>query len=345
MEVSVATVSAAYYRALGAYGFHHGIGRKATQAAQDSELVRIPFGALNNLMASYMHAAGPDLPLHFGSSVDGAALGLSGVIAASANNLGSFAISFSKFHPLLCTATATTIDIEREFLHLNLHCQPALELAPFAESFFASLACVARRLFGPDLRLTKVEMMHKRSTSLRSYENTFQCDVAFASNRYRITIDRQRLEIPSRIDKPETHRAMTKMALRAVALVQSSTPSLLLPAAHAIRLLEWNASLLAISRRLETSPRTLQRELSRAGTSYRQVCELSKLCTAIAELLSTSRRMISISSKLGFSEQATFSARFRAWTGLPPSVFQATFRPALLPSTEMTESRALCRST
>lgn len=73
-----------------------------------------------------------------------------------------------------------------------------------------------------------------------------------------------------------------------------------------------------IARRLDISTRTLRQHLASAGTSFREVRNEVRENFATLYLKDTNVPLESIAEKLGFSDQASFTKAYRAWTGQTP---------------------------
>lgn len=73
-----------------------------------------------------------------------------------------------------------------------------------------------------------------------------------------------------------------------------------------------------IARRLGISTRTLRQHLASAGTSFREVRNEIRENFASLYLIDTNVPLESIAEKLGFSDQASFTKAYRAWTGQTP---------------------------
>ena len=73
-----------------------------------------------------------------------------------------------------------------------------------------------------------------------------------------------------------------------------------------------------IARRLDISTRTLRQHLASAGTSFREVRSDIRENFASLYLNDTNVPLDSIAEKLGFSDQASFTKAYRAWTGQTP---------------------------
>jgi AraC-like DNA-binding protein len=73
---------------------------------------------------------------------------------------------------------------------------------------------------------------------------------------------------------------------------------------------------------LDTSVRTLQRELNREGTSFRDLANTLRAKRAMELLRETRLSVTKMSAALGYSTPANFARAFRKTTGLSPSAFR-----------------------
>jgi len=62
------------------------------------------------------------------------------------------------------------------------------------------------------------------------------------------------------------------------------------------------------------SIRTLQRRLHEEGTSYSDLLEEMRRRQALADVLDRNLSLTSVSTKLGYSSQGSFTRAFRRWT-------------------------------
>lgn len=77
-------------------------------------------------------------------------------------------------------------------------------------------------------------------------------------------------------------------------------------------------SLQAISDILGTHPRTLQRELRKAGVSFRSILDRARLELAADYLVNTDATLTQVAAMLGYGDQAAFNNAFARWYGGPP---------------------------
>ncbi|ORC43815.1 AraC family transcriptional regulator, partial [Pseudomonas floridensis] len=77
-------------------------------------------------------------------------------------------------------------------------------------------------------------------------------------------------------------------------------------------------SMLAVSRKLGVSTRTLQRKLHSEGTTFQQVLDTLRDSLAHHYLRTTAMSSAEISFLLGFEDANSFARAFQSWTGKTP---------------------------
>jgi AraC-like DNA-binding protein len=77
-----------------------------------------------------------------------------------------------------------------------------------------------------------------------------------------------------------------------------------------------------VSKRLNRSASTLQRQLHAEGLSYRDVLESTRRSLAEDYLRDQKHSQAQIAYLLGFSDQSNFSRAFKRWTSMSPKQFQ-----------------------
>jgi AraC-like DNA-binding protein len=78
-----------------------------------------------------------------------------------------------------------------------------------------------------------------------------------------------------------------------------------------------------VARRLNTSERTLQRQLEEEGTSFKAVRDRVREETSRALLSNASLKVEAVGRSVGFSEASAFSKAFTRWAGHSPARFRA----------------------
>jgi len=70
------------------------------------------------------------------------------------------------------------------------------------------------------------------------------------------------------------------------------------------------------------SPRTLQRKLAEANTTYLQLVDDTRKDLALRYIEDPRRSVTDITFSLGFSQPSAFTRAFKRWTGLNPSEYR-----------------------
>jgi AraC-like DNA-binding protein len=83
-----------------------------------------------------------------------------------------------------------------------------------------------------------------------------------------------------------------------------------------------HATLDGAARALGVSPRTLQRQLQDAGTSFVSELTAARIAAAQAKMRSTDLKLTAIALEVGCSSLQHFSGLFRRETGLTPSAWR-----------------------
>ena len=90
-------------------------------------------------------------------------------------------------------------------------------------------------------------------------------------------------------------------------------------------------SLERVARDLRTTPRTLRRQLSAAGSSFQELLDEVRRARAIAWLSQGDDSIEVVAARLGYSDPSNFRRAFRRWTGISPATFRAQSRARALP--------------
>lgn len=114
---------------------------------------------------------------------------------------------------------------------------------------------------------------------------------------------KSQLLLESRLKRMQAHAGLG----RTVAIMLNQDPSLSMP---------------ALCARLEIEPRSLQRRLKQAGTSFNALQSRARYERAVSLLVDRGMDLNSIAIKLGFADRNTFTKAFIKWAGVPPSHFR-----------------------
>jgi AraC-like DNA-binding protein len=167
---------------------------------------------------------------------------------------------------------------------------------------------------GRDWRPTEIAVQTRAPRGIESHEILSSSNVRFGS---RITV----FEIPTgllfrqmpRIDLPSNSLPYDRLeydladSLRHVVSSQLSVGE---------------PSITRIADAVGIGPRTLQRRLSRVGTTFSQLVEKVRMTSAMAMLLDGSMTVRDIALQLRYTDQGNFTRAFRRWTGVSPQTYR-----------------------
>jgi len=179
------------------------------------------------------------------------------------------------------------------------------------------------RAFLPDhWRPTRIEIDIAPPRHRGAFEDTFQCPVVFDAQGLFVYFKSD--ELHSRPAHSVARRLITigDMARARVECGRlDSLPEVIVQQIWS-QVLAGSISIESTACSVGTSVRTLQRELNRAGTGFRDLANAVRTKRAIELLRETTAPITDISAALGYSAPAHFSRAFRHATGFSPQEFR-----------------------
>ena len=86
------------------------------------------------------------------------------------------------------------------------------------------------------------------------------------------------------------------------------------------------ASLQNVAEKLDTSPRTLQRQISYTGKSFSNILDEMRCEKACKLLRQSNTKINNIAAMLGYSDAGSFTRAFERWKKLPPQSYRNQYR-------------------
>lgn len=182
------------------------------------------------------------------------------------------------------------------------------------------LLSVCRSYLPADWRPVRVELDIDTPRQPGIFEDAFDCPVIFNAPEVTIVIERHHMTAASR-RAPEPMVTIEDVARDR----HGGAPRHFLDVIreHILtQVLSGHASLDSAARSMDTSTRTLQRELNRAGTDFRSLATAARMQRASELLHHTNGSIIQVSAALGYSSPANFARAFRKATGRTPRDFR-----------------------
>jgi AraC-like DNA-binding protein len=169
----------------------------------------------------------------------------------------------------------------------------------------------------------RVSFRHAAPPDLSEHERIFATRLSFGVPRNELAVERAVLELQLVRADPRLSQVLDQHVRDLVARAPAQQSL-----ADRVRRYLRDAfpggdfALESIGRRMGTSARTLQRQLSAEGTSYRQILEQARQELALRYLAETQTPIKEVAALLGYAELQAFYRAFERWTGLPPAAYR-----------------------
>ncbi|AZD27557.1 AraC family transcriptional regulator GliR [Pseudomonas chlororaphis] len=304
-------------------------GLRAEQLSDNS--LRLPVEAHERLLGYFcQHSGDPLFGLNAARYVLPNSWSVLGYITMNCATLGEAMSRIMPFEKLVGDMGVSRIEMAEDQVRLIWNCRlPTSDTRrQLVENVLASWLLYARWIADTQLSPSAVWFEHPlpAGTTLAQYEAFFACPVLFEQTCSALLAPLSYLQLPLRQADAQLLRTLEEHAMSLMASLEEAP--LALQVKNALRQLlkeglprkEQVADLLAMS------PRTLQRQLQQAGTSYQQI--LDNLRQELAEhyLLHSDLPIQDISYYLGFTEPRSFHRTFKGRTGMTPGAFRQTQR-------------------
>lgn len=268
----------------------------------------------------------PFFGLHFGESLQLAALGAVGEVIKSSSTVGEAITIAASFTPLVTDLFTMEIESSRKNFSGNL-IRTDLPSEEFVLKQVADFLVVftIHELNGFLLQKVNpivVRYPHKISDSAE-YKRAFRCSPTRAGMKYRVEFDSRYWDQPIITANYELQR----LFLEKVSGISHKTESMSLSEKIG-DYLKTNAylgllSLEDVAANFNMTPRSLQRRLQDESVTFQQLADSVRKSLALYYLQSRKYQLKEISHILGYNELSAFSRAFKRWTGKTPISYQA----------------------
>jgi AraC-like DNA-binding protein len=263
--------------------------------------------------------AARDIGLRLGSEVEPHQLDVARLAALQAPTLGEALARLARYKRLVC-AEEVSVDVRRGEVRVGFHWIHAAEPPPhlLIECVFAATLDLARRGSGRRLVPLRVELSRRRADG-RLLRRHFGCALVFDAAVDRLVLDRAELARLFRAQNSEAWELLLP-ALDAAVDERLRSRSLVddVRAALRRRLTGEQFTIEQVAGDVRLTPRTLQRRLVDASTSYQALLDEVRRDTARRLLSATDLGIGEIAFLLGYTELNSFSRAFRGWEGTTP---------------------------
>jgi AraC-like DNA-binding protein len=271
----------------------------------------------------------PALALHWAAGLTERTFAPVSHVLAYAGSLRKSLALLSEYGGLFCDRAFYELSESRDLATLRLFpgwTFGSVRMARFAAEMAAGGFLVVIRSFSPRGGIARVCFDYPAPDHHAEYTRAFGDVVQFDQSFTGVVFDRALLDLPSPHTDDEIHRAMQSVASQRLLRVAKSAP-------YALRVRELlkerapaRANMSSVARALGLSVRTLRRQLSAEGTSYREI-EYAALASLARDFLCDKQQSIQETAyAMGFSDAATFHRALKQWTGMTPTELRESVR-------------------
>jgi AraC-like DNA-binding protein len=264
------------------------------------------------------------LGIRFGKSVDVTALGIVGYAAQSCRNLEAALKTIARYFPTRTPLLEMSLSTEGNSAVVEI--VPSLELGTTRYFVLGAMVCGIERalawyLGGRNI-VSHATLACPKPAESDHIDARFGFPVQFESPVTRVYFSSDWLEFQLAMANPQNEQSARQFCEQLLARMGERRSIVALVREYLLQQCGTDPGLTEAARHFRVSPRTLRRDLSKAGTTFKSVVDEVRSRLAI-EHLSTGRDSIyDIANKLGYADLSNFNRAFKRWTGTTPSEFR-----------------------
>lgn len=295
---------------------------------QQNEAIRYDAPVVNSLWKNAMHLTNdPLFGLHFGESMQLAALGIIGQIVQTSNTVEDAINNAGALTPLI--TDIFQMKLERGKQHFSLHFlydPQKADAFPFAFRGMADYltVIVVHELDGLLLqRIDPIAVHFPYSTAnTPEYERILRCAVRKSKNEILVDLHNRYLTEPILT----ANYAIQQHLLQQISVTIRGTDSDSSLHTRIYNYLLTNSYLQLVSQdsvaaNFNISTRSLQRKLKEEGITYLEIVEEVRKTLAINYLSNNQYQVKEVAHILGYNELSAFTRAFKRWTGINPAEY------------------------
>lgn len=278
----------------------------------------------------------PLFGLHFGESLQLAALGIVGELIQNSRTIGEALTHAASFTALI--TDLTTMNITHTDQTFTVCFVPHADRQTVASPVFRQLMDLFMALVLHDVNGLVLAKMTPQAVQCpidevhrREYERVLRCAALTTADTWSMVFDRQYWNEPILTANYELQGLLLQKAsilvdtLLATRSIREHIGNFLLANAYL-----GVPSLETVAANLSTSPRSLQRKLREEGVTYQQVADAVRKSLALHYLNASRQPVKEIAYILGYNELSAFARAFKRWTGTTPVSYRQGLTPGRL---------------
>lgn len=273
----------------------------------------------------------PLLGLHFGESMQLAALGVVGQIVQTSKNVGDALSNAGSLISLITDLFTMRIEHGKKTFVIHLISdQTKAKDFPVTQKHMADylMVFIVHELDG--LLMKKIEPKNVSTPHAgkdhHEYTRVFRCPVHANANEYSMELSN---EVLNQSIISANYELQSYLLQKIGGLLQVKNEGGVLHTRISNYLLTnsylYSMSLEAVAANFNISPRTLQRKLKEEGVSFLQIVEEVRHRLAVHYLQSGNSSIKEVSYTLGYNEPTAFIRAFKRWTGTTPAQYKVDY--------------------
>ncbi|MEH1831683.1 MAG: AraC family transcriptional regulator [Nostoc sp.] len=265
-----------------------------------------------------------DVGLQLVDFADVGTFDLLGYIIQSSPNLGEAITCSIRYRRLMNEGIELKLETQGSIAQItyNIPTDP-VPISAYSQWALANLLQRTRDTTGVNWTPITVGFRHSLPKNLTAYQQKFRCPLEFNQPVDFIQMDRELLDMPMLQAQPGLCAVLKRYGED---LLKRFPPATTFPdkvrAVIIEELHKGNVGSERVSTRLGIVPRTLQRQLREAGTSYREVLDEIRRELSVYYLRNLDMAICEVAFLLGFSETSSFDRAFKRWYNLSPGEFR-----------------------
>jgi len=264
----------------------------------------------------------PLFGLHFGESLQLAALGAVGEIIKSSDTVGDAVTIAASFTPVITELFTMEVDKQKKTFSIRLI--PTSQEDNFVSQQVVDLLMVftVHELNGLLLeKITPTSVVYPyKLSNVKEYERVFRCKPVRRANEYAIEFKNSYWDEPVLTSNYEIQKLFLDKVSSPSKKQGNSSPS------FQIKILDYLTknsylgipSLEDVAANFNMTTRSLQRRLQDESVTFQQLTDSVRKSLALHYLKSGTHQIKEISNILGYNELSAFSRAFKRWTGASP---------------------------
>jgi AraC-like DNA-binding protein len=200
---------------------------------------------------------------------------------------------------------------------------------PYIEYILTNYLVRLRLVTGMKCNPSEVHVTYRKPARAQAYDRVFMAPVRFSQTVNRMIFPRHLMELPHPFADSELCELLECFARQKLHhWSNAKRPLSTIYEALAYHLESGNVTLPALAQHLGKSRRSLQREISANGMTFRELLDRIRQERALALLNHDDMPITEIAVRLHYSDPATFCHAFQRWTGQSPQQYRKERRRA-----------------